>query len=307
MAFNQHPKNQSQKWQRGFSLIEISLVLIIAGLALGAGLAALGPQLQALKYSETQKKLQNISEATLAFAMANGRLPCPSTPTSNGLEAWCTNVLNPCGAEVIDPASPATGRLRGRCLVNNGVSISNGYVPARTLGLPDQSPDGVVMDSWGKTISYSVTAMTNSSTAANFDTPTAAMGGPCSNTSPCYPATQTNGLRNAYYNGTGWDPGLSLTASVVCSTATGIGIAACGSAATTVAAVTFVLVSTGRNGANPVPASPNEVANSNNDRAFVSTTRNTEGPAASYFDDVLLWVTPQQLLKRLVDAGVAKP
>ena len=100
--------------QRGFSLIEIALVLVIAGLALGAGLAALGPQLINKRFSDTQRQLQDASEAIVAFAMVNRRLPCPATLTSNGLESFCTNA----GGGVVALKSSRPRRLRVRSVVD---------------------------------------------------------------------------------------------------------------------------------------------------------------------------------------------
>ena len=145
------PSHQAST-QKGFSLIEIAVVLIIAGLALGAGLAALGPQIQIRRYSETDKQLQEASELIMAFAMVNRRLPCPATAASSGRESFCTNAAGACGAEQFVAPFAGVGRDRGRCAANP----NTGFLPAATLGLGGQRADGSVVDAWAQPIRYVV-------------------------------------------------------------------------------------------------------------------------------------------------------
>jgi len=121
------PKRSVQvtREQSGFSLIEIALVLIIVGLALGGIISALGPQLENKRINDTQKSLEEVKDALIGFAIANnGRLPRPATSFTNGAE-------NPvlCATEV----------------------ACTGVIPWVDLGVSK-------LDSWGKIIRYSVTA-----------------------------------------------------------------------------------------------------------------------------------------------------
>jgi prepilin-type N-terminal cleavage/methylation domain-containing protein len=86
-------KQACHKVQRGFSLIEIALVLVIVGLALGGIVAALGSQLANKKISDTQKIISEANDALVGFAIINGRLPRPATSAVNGAEnpAPCAN------------------------------------------------------------------------------------------------------------------------------------------------------------------------------------------------------------------------
>ena len=70
---------------RGFSLIEMAVVLFVITLLIGSLLVPLGTQVEQRQISETEKALEEIREALLGFAVANGYLPCPDTGT-NGLE-----------------------------------------------------------------------------------------------------------------------------------------------------------------------------------------------------------------------------
>ena len=63
---------------RGFTLIEMAIVLMIVGLLLGGMLVPLSAQMDQRNISDTQKSLSEIKEALIGYAMANGRLPCPA-------------------------------------------------------------------------------------------------------------------------------------------------------------------------------------------------------------------------------------
>ncbi|MFK8019454.1 MAG: type II secretion system protein [Pseudomonadales bacterium] len=78
----QHPTLMQQA---GFSLIEMAVVMVVLGLALGGLLMPLSVQLENSARKETQAEMAVIKEALMGFAMANGRLPCPDT-TGDGQE-----------------------------------------------------------------------------------------------------------------------------------------------------------------------------------------------------------------------------
>ena len=78
---------------RGFTLVELAVVIVIVALLLGALLVPLATQLQQQKNRETRETLEEIREALLGYAMAQGRLPCPDRDAApDGLENA------PCGA-----------------------------------------------------------------------------------------------------------------------------------------------------------------------------------------------------------------
>ncbi|PWF47715.1 prepilin-type N-terminal cleavage/methylation domain-containing protein [Massilia glaciei] len=115
---------------KGFTLVEMALVLVIVGFMLGGLLTPLSMQLEQRKASETQRALDEAREAVLGFALRNGYLPCPAVSAGNGLED------------------------------RNGDNCSggkrSGFLPWVTLGLPK-------LDSWGHIYRYSVTpAFSNS-------------------------------------------------------------------------------------------------------------------------------------------------
>jgi len=72
---------------KGFTLIEVSIVLLIIGLALGGLLAPLGTRIDDSKRLDTQIMLKEMKQALINFSItsANGRLPCPDT-NGDGIE-----------------------------------------------------------------------------------------------------------------------------------------------------------------------------------------------------------------------------
>ncbi len=66
--------------QKGFSLIELAIVLVVVALLLGGLLVPLTMQIEQQKIRETQKSMEEIKDALVGFALANGRFPCPASP-----------------------------------------------------------------------------------------------------------------------------------------------------------------------------------------------------------------------------------
>jgi prepilin-type N-terminal cleavage/methylation domain-containing protein len=87
---------------QGFSLVELSIVLIIIGLIVGAGVTVWRSSIDSTRLSATKTNLENIRNSVINFAIANGRLPCPdstlppnntgqSNPVGPGICAGCAN------------------------------------------------------------------------------------------------------------------------------------------------------------------------------------------------------------------------
>src|ERR1035437_9255557 len=78
---------------RGFTLVELSIVLIIVGLLLSSLMSPMSAQIDQRNYNETQQQINEIREALIGFAVTNGRLPRPATSLADGAEnpAICAN------------------------------------------------------------------------------------------------------------------------------------------------------------------------------------------------------------------------
>lgn len=78
--------NQRITTQPGFSLIELALVLLIIGIALGGVLQPLSQHRELDSKRRAEQQLVLAGEAVLGFALVNGRLPCPALLHGNGQE-----------------------------------------------------------------------------------------------------------------------------------------------------------------------------------------------------------------------------
>jgi len=104
--------------QKGFSLIELAIVLVVVALLLGGLLVPLTMQIEQQKTRETQKAMEEIKEALIGYAIIHGSLPCPTTQA--------------------DPANVNYGAADPTCATPS----SEGYLPWKTLGVAE-------MDGWG--------------------------------------------------------------------------------------------------------------------------------------------------------------
>ena len=91
-----HRRNRGATGMRGFTLIELSVVVLVITLLLGSLLIPLATQVEQRNMSETQKRLQEIKEALIGFAIANGRFPCPAIGTGASTDS---GVRNPWSAQ----------------------------------------------------------------------------------------------------------------------------------------------------------------------------------------------------------------
>ncbi len=117
--------------QKGFTLVEIAIVLLIVTVLLGYTVAMFPRQQELKQYRAADAEMDRIIATIIGFAQVNGRLPCPSIPNSVGIED---------GGGVAD--------------CNN----YGGFVPVSTLGIQGRlNEDLLLMDPWGNPYRYYVT------------------------------------------------------------------------------------------------------------------------------------------------------
>ncbi len=123
-----------QSYHSGFTLVELAIAMFVIALLLGSILVPLATQVEQRQITETQKIMDEIREALLGFAAANGYLPCPDQPggtPNDGIED--VSAVGQC--TTITGAAPNT--------------LAAGNVPWVTLGLGQQ-------DAWGNRFRYTV-------------------------------------------------------------------------------------------------------------------------------------------------------
>lgn len=247
----------------GFSLVEMAIVLLILALLLGGGLTVLSAQIEQQKFKDTQRLLDEAREALLGFAAANGRLPCPASATSNGIE------------------SPVGG---GNC-----TNPFNGFLPAATLGLPGSDANGYLSDAWGLPQNRIRYAVTQGNPYANPSPPPATLPA----------ATSANGIQTVALGTFG--AATNTQHLYVCTSSTGITATNCGTATALSTNAAAVLISLGPN-APQGPGGTDETANLNGDRVFISHTPTATGATNGQFDDMVVWISPYTLIHRLIEA-----
>src|SRR5919198_5390958 len=71
---------------RGFTLVELAVVLTIVAFLLASLMYTLSAQTDQRNIDETKRRLEQARELLLSYAVVNGRLPCPARSTSAGVE-----------------------------------------------------------------------------------------------------------------------------------------------------------------------------------------------------------------------------
>lgn len=113
--------------EAGFTLLELLVVLAVAGVLAAALAVPLATQVQMRRVEEARRMLEEAREALLGFAVANARLPCPAHAASRGQEAF-------------DAGGDASN---GRC-----ADFHSGLLPAAALGLSPLDREGFARDPW---------------------------------------------------------------------------------------------------------------------------------------------------------------
>lgn len=132
----------------GFTLIEISLVIVIIAILIGMAVFSTQSRMDASKVYMTKQRMQTIMDAIDRYIEQYGHIPCPSPATLARTDARYgigDNLSNTTDAGSTD--CDDTGDL-----VNLDVGIIKGSVPFKLLGLDSQT----AVDGWGIRFDYVV-------------------------------------------------------------------------------------------------------------------------------------------------------
>jgi prepilin-type N-terminal cleavage/methylation domain-containing protein len=265
--------------QRGFSLIEIAIGLMIIGLIAASMIASVTQQNEQRRIAETKMSLNLARDAVMAFVTGQGRLPCPATAVSNGQEAIASNV----GGVVT-------------CM------LEAGFLPAVTLGLPGIDPQGFLNNPWAdgtngagtfpRAFRYAVTNLT-APVANAFTSP--GLGAPGS-------ASRRSDVQTALAAGAGL---------FVCASATALNVGAnrCGSVANLLSNNAAVIIWTlAANGNDTTSFSVDEQQNANLmvARVLISRGYAPNGAVGGQFDDLVTWIPGALIMDRLLTSGAVQ-
>ncbi len=144
-----------QLFQAGFTLIEISIVLLIVTILLGYTVALFPIQQELKQYRQADAEISEIINHLIAFAQVNSRLPCPDTDgdgkedTDNLYNNNHTNLAFHNGV-VTDPDYDD---------IPDGCLAYDGFLPRITLSMNgDVDNQGRLLDPWGQPYRYAVSA-----------------------------------------------------------------------------------------------------------------------------------------------------
>lgn len=126
---------------RGFTLIEMAIVLVVVGLIISGSIFAVAPIMDGAKATQTRQKLESIEKALVLYVIQNGCLPCPTDGGSAG---------NSQGLAVGSSGTYTSGCAGGACDIDDGDAV----VPWGNLGLSRED----ATDGWGNYITYVVDA-----------------------------------------------------------------------------------------------------------------------------------------------------
>jgi len=257
---------------RGFSLVEVAISLVLLGLAAVGVFAVLKNQIEQHRISETRDILGQSRDALLSYVTGYGRLPCPATAASRGVEAFA----------VVAGANVCT--------------VESGFLPAVTLGMANIDQFGLLEGAWHDTagslngtylraIRYSVTGLAGGT--AHALTTTALHG-------QTRQAVQTSFTNNQ---------GL-----FVCASITGLQLVnnRCGNLANTLGNnVAVIIWSLGADAADLGNYSLDEKQNLNPTvpRVVINRTFAPLGALNGQFDDQVEWIPYPVIADRLLYAG----
>ena len=127
--------NQFLQFQKGFTLIEIAVVLVVVGVLLGSFIGTLSNRIDVSRKNDVDRELEEIKQAMMAYAFVNGFLPCPD----------CDVIGGNCTAGMVADGREDYDAVNSRCSENEGA----GNVPWATLGVGHS-------DAWGTRYRYAV-------------------------------------------------------------------------------------------------------------------------------------------------------
>ncbi len=254
---------------KGFTLVELAISLLIIGLLLAGILGPLSTRIEQKDRQGTQDQLNDIKESITGFAITRGRLPCPDcSVTTIGSCNDASVVLN----DGIEDRIGVVGSQTCAADIGGTNFYSIGNVPWVDLGVSE-------IDAWRAHFTYVVTS------DFSDDLPGASNEDVGNRPNPC--GTATIGVSFELCSGGNLDiDTLDDTGTLVDS----------------VNDIPAVVYTGGKEDhTNQATPSPLESENTDNDNVFFFDDYRKE--TNNEFDDLMIWISPNILKNRMVQAG----
>ena len=134
----------------GFTLVELSVVLVISSLLMVAYLDASRLWVEGHRRDVTMEHISLVHDAMTHYYARNGAYPCPAAP----IEFQADIKVDACAG--LDADSIRQAEQHGIAFITSkaGRKIIEGAVPYRQLSIPRES----ILDGWGNQFTYAVTA-----------------------------------------------------------------------------------------------------------------------------------------------------
>lgn len=148
--------------QSGFTIVEIALVLIVAGSMLAFLGSALLDFQKKRRIDTTEYRLEKISTGMNRYFSNRGKFPCPAAINVNPENTNFGREVNNTDCTGTASGNRGTAAIAGTRLINGARAIAPdavtnrvrvGSVPVRDLDLPDE----MMVDGWGMRFTYAVT------------------------------------------------------------------------------------------------------------------------------------------------------
>lgn len=264
---------KAMRIKHGFTLIEMSIVLVLLSLIAGGGLHALNYHIQHKREVVTRERLREARLALLHFAQIHGHLPCPAIDM-----------------DVRDRKKTGGWEKKtaeGRCIRHDG------FLPALTLGLGDTDDQGYAVDGWDRRVNrlrYAVAQTAYPSSGDRGCKATESLGVDITNV--LVSDKEDAPLLKSYWGVLPFTQPLRRFDLCVCATAK------CADApGISAVAVVYALGDDAYLGRQEMNDRPDEQENLNEDRFFVSHT------ATKNFDDSVAWISSDALWGALIESG----
>ena len=255
------------RYESGFTVIEITIVLLVVAILLGYTVAMFPIQQELKQYREADREMNEIINQLVGFAQINGRLPCPDSiagaPTDyDGIEDL---------AGVIS------------------CDTFFGFIPGRTLGIDgDYDGNGRLLDPWSQPYRYAVSGSENGTVGTKeFVVPN---------------EIRAVGLTNAIPDLVICDGSAALGSDTVCPVGSNTVVANVAAVIISTgkdrnlkqavdenSTIQIENIDNFDNGSIPIA-----------DRVFVSSTRSDV--SGTEFDDVVKWISTNQLFTKMIEA-----